>query len=342
MPVEVSGAAPEMLEPLEAEAQDGPVEDAPDPALLNELGLEVASTQKEGESAQEATEDAVEQVAEETEAAAEDKEEEAEAKEEEPKGRADKRIRGLVSEKKALEERINHQQAEFQRQVQYLQQQQQRQYQEQFNAMQQQNALLQKQLDLLSRRSTDEEEKNLTPMEQYERKILREAEARAEAKLSPRIQQMERMLVQERQLREQSAQKAQQQKKLQEFTAKAQEAAQSHLMSDVDKGVFAPEDASVASDLVLAYVAATGVEPKVAAQRFKGFLDKYHQGRMRKVSNTSGKKIQASQKVPAPMQPKGSSVKTQGMPSLAELKQGGFDNHVQWMKAGEPQLRKRT
>jgi hypothetical protein len=334
----MSSAEEALNEPLESEANTGSGVEAPDEAFLAELGGEFSQTSKPGEDVTEAVADAAEEIVD-PEATTEEVEETKEPeKQDEPKGRANKRIQALVKEKKELEGRIAARDQEFQRQMQQVQQQQAIQAQ----ALAQQNAVLQKQLEFMSRREPAPEEdlSKLTPMEQYERQLLSKAEERAMAKLAPRVEAAEKRLAQQEAKERTTLERAKQQATLQKFTEGARVASQEVIMGDVDAEGFDADDNDVAKDLVLAYVAATGVTAPDAAQRFKMWLDKYHQGRLRKVSKTSGKAIQVSRNVPAPIQSGKGTVQGEAKPSWATLKQHGYDNYVQWMHAGAPALRR--
>jgi len=337
MAVDMSSVADLGQEPLEETADHGVGEEGPDEALLAELGTEFARTQKPAETPKEGVNDAVDELAGEPEPEAEKDEEveETKSKEDEPKGRAQKRIQALAKEKKELEGRLAQRDREFQAQMQAVHQQQQMQAQ----ALARQNEILQRQLELVAKgQQPIEDESKLTPMEQYERKLLRQAEERAEARLSPKIAAMEQRLAQQDAEKKQDIQRARQQANLRQFTEKANQASKEVLMNDVDMGNFAPEDGNVASDLLLAYVAATGEDTQVAAQKFKMWLDKYHQGRLQRVSKTSGARIQQSQRVSSPMTQSKGSVQTETKPSWDALKSHGYDNYVQWMRAGAPTL----
>ena len=326
-------------EPLEQEAQNGVADELPDPELLAELGFEVAQTTKPDETVADVIGDAADELVDPE--ATVDEIEEVEGLDEpkgknEPKSKASKRIQALVKEKKAAEARLAQRDSEFQQQLQGIRQQQAM----QARAMESQNAVLQRQLEVMSRRAPAPEEdlSKLTPMEQYERKILMEAERRAEAKINPRVQALEARLQQQEEEKKALVKRSRQQATLQQFTEKANIASKTVLMSDVDVTGFAADDAAVASDLVLAYVAATGAPPEEAAQHFKRWLDKYHQGRLRNVSKTSGKTIQQSQRVPAPVQQSRGAVQSEQKPTWDVLHKHGYDNYVQWINAGSPAL----
>lgn len=334
--VEMGSPASLSEEPLEETAESGVGEVGPDAALLAELGSEFDTTVKPAETPKEGINDAVDELAGEPEPV-EAKDEEVETPSEEPKGRAQKRIQSLANEKKELKQRLDQQNQEFQRQMQYVQQQQAAQMQ----AQAQQTALLQKQLEIMSRQTDPvEDDSNLTPMEKYEKDLLKKAETRAAERMAPQIQRLEQELQRQNAEKVASTKRARQRASLQRYTVKAQTAANEYLMRDVDTGAFTPEDTQVGANLILSYVAATGCTPEEAGQQFRGWLDKHYQGRMKNVSKTSGRTIQQSQRVPAPMQPSTGTVQEAAKPTWAALRTHGYDNYVQWMRAGSPPLLK--
>jgi DNA repair exonuclease SbcCD ATPase subunit len=342
MAFELSNAA-EMSEPLEQEANNGAAPEGVDGELLKELGLEVQQTQKPAETTKEAIADAGDElaVAPETEADEEIKEEGDKGKTpEEPKTRAQKRIQELNKRAKDAETRLAAKEAEFQAQVQAQAAQQQAQFQAQMQAIAQQNELLQRQLELAQSKRNLDEDAHLTPMERYEKNILEKAEQRATERLKPEVEALRQKFAEQDAQRQQAMQQAEQQRSLKVFSAKADAASKQYLMRDVDTGAFAPEDQSVAGDMVLAYVAATGESPDKAAQKFKGWLDKYYQGRLQKVSKTSGTKIQEGQRMSNPLRPNSGTVQGESKPSWDALRKHGYSNYVQWLNAGSPVLSK--
>jgi len=78
------------------------------------------------------------------------------------------------------------------------------------------------------------------------------------------------------------------------------------------------------------------------APQFKQFLQKWYAAESRKLSRSAGAKIAQSQAVSAPLPAAKTTAGASqtNWPSLVDLKKSGHENHLAWIRAGSPVLRK--
>jgi len=263
-----------------------------------------------------------------------------EPEEEKSSSRAQKRIQNLSSRNKELEQGLQQQQEYFQRQMQALQYQMQQNAArpQEDNALAQQLALQQQQLQMLQQQKQSEEYSNLSPLEQLKIDILKESESKASSAIDSQLSELRKQLENEKSTRLQSQQEAQRKARYEYYNQQTSAATKEQIL-----GSFKQEDASQlredAEEMVLAMAGAFGIEPSEAAVRLKGYMDKYMRASMSARSSTKGQKVRKSRSIPKPAS--GGRRQVKGglrMPSLPEIKKAGYDNHIDWIAAGEPSV----
>ena len=258
--------------------------------------------------------------------------------EEKGTSRAQKRIQNLAARNKELEQGLRQQQEYFQRQMQALQ------YQMQQNAarpqtddtLAQQLALQQQQLQMLQQQKQSEEYKNLTPLEQLKMDILKESESKTSSAINSQLSELRKQLEDEKSTRLKSQQEAQRKARYDYYNRQTAAATKEQILSS-----FKQEDASQlredAEEMVLAMAGAFGIEPSEAAVRLKGYMDRYMRASMTARSSSKGQKVRKSRSIPKPAA--GGRRQAKGglrMPTLPQIKKAGYDNHIDWIAAGEP------
>jgi hypothetical protein len=324
---------------LEQAANLGPeADEPPDQALLDELPEQFKEAASEGlvqrveppEAGEEQT------LEEDLEVAAQESEAEAET----PAQRgAQTRIRNLVKERNDLRQQAAAREAEMQRQVYAMQQQQAQLAQQQQAALQEQNAKLEKQLELLTSRKEIEEEQNLSPMDQYERKILRQAKQQAAVEAEQKVAALQQQVQAQEQQRQKAIAEQQRRQRYVYYSNQAAQARNEALLNQMEQNT-AQALAQETDEMLLAYSAAYGLEPKDAAPRFRRYLDKYAQAAIKRQSAAAGARVRQSRQVPASA-PTGrvATQQTNAWPSLQDLRAAGFDSHPDWIAAGEPAVK---
>jgi hypothetical protein len=284
-----------------------------------------------------------EEVEQQEEVAEEESEEEQspdqEQEEEIPTGtRAQKRIQALVAEKKKLQEELQGSQQVFMQQMQQQQFQIQQAYMKQMQEQAKQTEMLQRQLQLLTERK-EEEDPNLTPIERYEKQMLKKAQELAKQQLNPEIEQLKQQIESDRRQREEFSKKQEMQAKLQMFTEQTKLASQQYIFKDFAKeSVGALEEPM--QDMLLSFVASTGLPPEQAAQQFSKFLDQYHRARLSgKVTTPKAQAVRKSQQVPSVSNNEKQSSKIDYRPTWMALKENGYSSYLEWRNAGGPKLR---
>jgi len=333
----------EFSEPLESNA-NGPESDAVPEELLAELPDQFRDSESPMDS--ESVEASEVEAGEELEEGFEPDDEEVEEVFEEepvqaaPKGnRAQERIRKLANQRNEAQAAMQQAQQQAQQQVLYAQQmaqQQAQQMQAQYEASQ---AQLQSQLDMLTSKREQEEEANLSPMEQYERKILRQANEQAQAGYKSEVAELRGILEAQKQQQQEATQAQQRQQRYEHYTGEATRLRNSVLLNGMEA-----EDiealGSTTDEMLLAFSAAYGIEPEKAAPHFQRFLTKYSQANLKRRSKVSGKQVRKSQGVPGSA-PTGRTASTgNAMPNMQSLRAAGFNSHLDWMAAGEPSVPK--
>jgi hypothetical protein len=254
--------------------------------------------------------------------------------------RADKRIQSLVKEKKEQQAQF---QQELQKRDQYyrqylgaLQQQVAEQKSGASATMQEQLNLQRQQLELMQARRETEAKGNLTPMEEYELNLIKQASDKAGSQFLPEVTALREELDGLKAQREQEAEQAQRQQRYQHYDRETKVAREKVLLSG-----FAPDRAQQLAEpmdeMLLAFCGAFGVEPNVAAPQFKKYLDLYVQGSLENRARGGGQKIRKGRAIPKSTPGGKRSAKGSGKwPTPAKLRKAGFDNALDWVAAGEP------
>ena len=253
------------------------------------------------------------------------------------KTRADKRIQGLVSEKKKLQAQMAERDANYQRQLQGVQQQLMHQKQADSEAVRQQLELQRQQLALMQQQRATETESNLSPMEQYRRQIIQEAGETARGAFSPEVAALRDEINSMKAQRQQEAEEATRRQRYDQYNRQTTEVRDNMLL----KG-FAPDRAKQLAEpmdeMLLAFCTAFGVEPQSAGPQFKRYLDTYVQGVL-ETRASSGRKMRKGQAVPQAAPGGKRAVRGSGKwPAPDSLRKAGFDSALDWVAAGEPPI----
>jgi hypothetical protein len=329
-------------EPLEGsangpEANDVPeelLEELPEQFRQSEVPLDSSAVEASEEEAGEGLEEGFEP---EDEIEGEDAEEE--ELEAAPKGsRAQQRIRKLANERKQLQAAMQQQELQYRQQIQYAQQQAQAMAQQQNAIAEQKAQMLQEQLDMLRSKAEAEEEANLSPMEQYKRQILREAEEQTTKARNAELAELKQMLTAQQQQQQEAREAQQREARYNHYTSMAAKIRNEQLltgMEDADVSALGP----ATDEMLLAFSAAYGLEPTEAAPRFQRFLNRYVQADLKRRSQKGAAKVKSSQRVPAGAPAQRAAASTgKGMPSMETLRRNNFNSHIDWMAAGEPPI----
>lgn len=248
--------------------------------------------------------------------------------------RAQERIRGLVAEKKALQEKLDAQQAELNARLM----QQQQAMQMKLQSMQQQQQAFMQQQQLAQQQAAAQreqlEEANLTPLQQYEKKLRRDLEAQQRQVVQQALTPLQRQLAQEKQYREQQQLEMRRQERFQRFSQEAAKARDEQILKGFDPKAVAELGEST-DQLVLTWAAAKGIPPEAAGKEFKAFLDKYHAAKLG--ARIAPKGTPAKKTLPQPASAHGAPKQAAGgLPKVdkAILTANGYDNYFQWVKKG--------
>lgn len=251
---------------------------------------------------------------------------------------ANKRIRDLVAERNETRDMLAKQQAEFQRQMQQMQMQiasQQAAYQKH------QMELEERRMKALESDRIAREEAGLSEVEKARRNFLRDAQKEALQGIAPEIDALKKQLEGERQWREQLTAKAEQKARFAKIDAMGREVLEKELLAG-----YTPEEAAQLKEpmeeMLHAFAGAYKQYPQQVAPRFQQFLQKWYAAESRKLSRSAGAKIAQSQAVSAPLPAAKTTAGASqtNWPSLVDLKKSGHENHLAWIRAGSPGLKK--
>lgn len=280
---------------------------SPNEALDNVSSEEIeAAVPAEAEAATEAlsahdeepVDEPVEEVVSETEevpeVAAEASEEEAEVKD---KKGANSRIRQLVEERNALNERYEQQQAHYARQMQTMQMQMQEQYAAQQTALQEQNRMLQEQLSMSRDRYDREEYEKMPLAKQVELDAVKRARQENEQFVNQRLSGYEKALQEERSARAQMEENFKRQERMNRLKEQVTEG-----RGVIFKGVPETdlgETSEILNDMFLGYAGGKGVYPKDAAPVFRKAMEQWAKAYYKNLAAQSKQQVQKSKGVPS-------------------------------------------
>jgi hypothetical protein len=190
------------------------------------------------------------------------------------------------------------------------------------------------------------EESQLSETERAKRAFLREAqnESRTAMMQDPAMQQLLAEVQESRHFRQQLVERAQQRARFQKIDQMGKQVLEQELLAGYD-----PEDRVALSDpmeeMLHAFAGAYRAYPNdpVIRQRFEQFKTALVRAENRKAQRTTGHAVARSQAVPSPLpQSRGAQAQpTAQSADLNQLKRNGFENHIQWYRAGSPPLRKK-
>jgi DNA repair exonuclease SbcCD ATPase subunit len=251
--------------------------------------------------------------------------------------RAQKRIQALAQEKNQLAQQLAQQQQYFAQQMQNAMKQQQEAFQAQMQEQQKQRDILQRQLELIQ---TKELRANESPYDKFRRENEENAVKKAREALNPELEALKHSLESEKKERERLIEEQKNAEMYQRFQQQTVAARQFIVTKDL------PQDkvndvAQGFDNVLLGYIASTGLEPQVAAQQLKGFLDKYYQARLSSNSKTVGSKVKAAQQIPSVPNQAKQTTKDEYYPSWAELNKAGYSSYGQWRQDGAKVLSKK-
>jgi hypothetical protein len=339
MPASVSATVEDFSEPLEEIANAGgeaPLDGDfhPDQLLEDQLGEEFADAASE-----DLVEDPTPEVEDEPEmdsAVLEGEDKPTEPAE--PQGRANTRIRELVEREKAAKAELAAERARAQEYAKAMAEQTKTAYEAQLAEQRKVSEAQARQLELLQGKADREYEANLSPMDKFRLDTIRAAKQEMQQTLTPEIQALKNELAAERKQREALQAKADQEKRLAQFTSTVQETTRTKLLKDFTEegqGKLAP----LMDDMQLSYIAATGDE---TGARFQEFLDLYYQERLKRASKTGGKKIKQARQIPQTPVSGRRTARAPATPSFETLAANGYhgvDALFDWRDDGSPPLR---
>jgi hypothetical protein len=282
----------------------------------------------------------------------EDKEESEESEEVEAKedgaekgGRASKRIRDLVGKTKTLEEQLSRIRTESEQRLVAERSQ----YQQQWNQLQQYLQQQHAELQQLKQSREAEDEAKLSPLEQFKRAQLREAEALVEQRVAAKLQPLEQELQARREAEAKAKEKFEQQRRFQKYDAEAAAAIKTSLLAGADEKE-ATELSSPSKEMLLAWCAAFGETPEKGAKTFNQYIDRLVGIRQRAVAKKAGEAVAKSKKLPVGASaPRRASDATGAKAAESPVTNPGrdlllannFENLWAWKRAGSPSLRKK-
>ena len=246
---------------------------------------------------------------------------------EQPKG-AQKRIKQLVDQRNEMRTQLAQTQAAFQAQMSQMQAQLAQAQEQSTNYARQQNGLLQKQLDMLSRKATDEQLDKMSPLERHDHELKMRVSSDLETKIHEALAPLKGQLDAERRARAQAEQQMEKQRRFSHYNDLTKKARQEILLNEVDPKAAEPLSEE-AEETLLAYAAAYGLEPNQAAPRLKKFLDGYARAYINAKSAAAKAQSTKQQSVPGvarPTAPRGTKPRL----TLAEIRKQGFTDFVEY------------
>jgi hypothetical protein len=243
-------------------------------------------------------------------------------------------VQNLISEREEVK-RVAQQQAQ---QLQQMQLELQRQKDAQVQSV---LDMQRKQLEAAERVNAQREEAALPEHERVKKQFEREVVAQAKRELAPELQAYKQELEQLKVERQKALEEAEKQRRFQYFTQQGKQVLETKLLAGFD-----PQDAKAIApqleEMLYAYCGAYGLEPVQAAPHFEKFIATAFQAYAKRLQRTAGAKVAQSRAAPAPLPTghAGGSVAA-AMPTMAELRAAGFDNHPQWIARGRPPIKRR-
>ena len=253
------------------------------------------------------------------------------AKEEEKKfSRADKRIQSIIAERKrdteTFQNQLKQQEAHFQAQLQqqaYIQHQLQQQMQQQ-----REEAIgRQKELELFQRQRQIQEEENLSPVEQLERKMERRAMEIADEKYRVYQQQAderEQRLIQMQQEQERNG-------RINAYDEETTSSARS-LMTGWDEKTTELLGPQLKTH-ILNHSAVHNMDPKDGAKDFDIFARRYAMARQKVLSKKNGQALAKGKKVPAASPTSRRPVKGKAVMTQAQAQKAGYTDALEALAA---------
>lgn len=250
---------------------------------------------------------------------------------EKPMSPYQKRVQTLINERKQVEN-VARQQAQ---QLQQMQLELQRQREAQTNSVLE---MQRKQLEQYEKRNSEREEANLPEHERVKRQFERDVVEKAKREMAPELQAYKQELDELKAERQKAQEATEKERRFQHFTQQGKQVLDNKLLAG-----YAPEDVkaigSQMEEMLYSFAAAYGMEPAQAAPYFEQFKANLFRAEAKRLQRTAGAKVAQSRAAPAPLPAghSGASVAT-AMPSMADLRSAGFDNHVQWVARGRPNI----
>ena len=256
---------------------------------------------------------------------------------EKPQGRRDQRIQQVLQQRDEARNQQAAMQAEYQRQLYYAQQQMQQQNMQQQQMWEQQSQQQSRQLELLQAKQEREEEANLSPMEQFERKTRRTVLEEARNERAGEMAEIKQLLAQQQAGQQKAYEEQQRQARYNHYTAQAAAARNNVLLKGYDEADIAALS-NETDEMILAYSAAFGLQPQEAAAKFKQYQDKMTRANLKARTKQTGQRVAQNRRMPQGAPQTRSAVASTALPSLEAVNKAGFSTHIDWMAAGEPSV----
>lgn len=275
--------------------------------------------------------------AEEEEEAEEDTEDDVEEQEpaqEQPKkaNRAQERIRELVNQRKEVEAQAAAERTQLVQQQQYM-----------FQQMQQMQASYNQQLQAMqataAKAQAVEEEAGLSEWEKERRKIIREADERAQTATQEALRPYQERLQQQQQQAEAQQKALAHQQTVSRLEVDATAAVDKFLEAypvEAQKGL---RESTI--DRYLSHCLGEGVSPSEGLPSFKKWVQGLTSAEFEAKKQPKAEKLKKSRAMPKTAsagRAAAPGVGSKRMPTLTQLKQKGFDDHLAWINAGEPSI----
>lgn len=303
---------------------------------------EVSATSAEAHAIDEAEQE--DEVESEDELEAVDGQEANAEQESKKESRAQTRIRSLNSANKKLQEDFVTTQRQYQAQAENLQQEMRRM---QANFQSQLEWLVKQQQPVAKQPTQGDDDidlskwDTLTPTEQFEQKLKRDYSRQLKAQLQEHLSPLQQQLAAREAQDKQREAAYQSKERLNFFVGKTEEAARNIVFKDFDPASVT-DLADETHELILTYAAGYGFEPSEAAAKFNAYLDRYHKARLKKNLRKPQAVVNKPKALAAGPTPSGKRrVTPSGIPSLSkqEWNAAGFDNALDWMQQGKPQIK---
>lgn len=267
-------------------------------------------------------------------------EEEPEEDEPKPKGsRAQKRIQQLAARSKELEQQLSQVTQQSQLQFQSVLQQQEAKHQAQMDQMQQLIEVRSREAELMQAKQSREEDQNLSEVDRFAAKIERETMAKAESLFDSKLEALQSKMDEQEAAHAERQQKMENQRVFERVSQRTEAARNSTFFKGFNQESITPEVGQAVDDTIMALAAARNIPIEEAASFLSQLTDIVGQKRQATKKAAKSKPKVKPAKAGLPSSARQAAKGGEKAPSLQEIKEMGFNNHLRWAEAGSPKPR---